>query len=252
MQWLQGIGSRIGYINDEVVTPTKVKPIFDHKAITREIEVPKSGQKGKLAFLYSTGEPCSTEAAFKDDAEQKGWRVMRAEVSFWQAMFCLTFWDEIFEGMGIPSQVQDIPHDLFRGEYFYLNRQQSIDARYEQVKSINLSDCINRQIKISEGAWTRLIYNGDQDMLAYAKSDIVQEFLQRIDPEIYSKIVYRIAQNPNENRSGMSDFIIWNDDELRMVEVKKVREQIRKSQINWLSWMMDENIPAEIVRVKGS
>jgi hypothetical protein len=177
---------------------------------------------------------------------------MRAEVSFWQAMFCLTFWDEIFEGKGSPSQGYDIPHDLFRGEDFYLNRQQAIDNRYEQVKSNNLPDFINQQIKRSEGAWTGLIYNGDQDMLAYAKSDIVQEFVRKIDPEIYAKIVYRIAQNPNENRSGLSDFIIWNDYELRMFEVKKVREQVRKSQINWLSWMTDENILAEIVRIKGT
>ena len=88
--------------------------------------------------------------------------------------------------------------------------------------------------------------------MAYAKSDVVQEFLQRIDSEIYAKIVYRIAQNPNENRSGVSDFVIWNDDEPKMVEVKKVREQVRESQINWFSWMADENIPVEIVRVKAT
>ena len=166
-------------------------------------------------------------------------------------MFCLTFWDEIFDGMGEPSKGQDIPHDLFRGEDFYLKRQQAIDSRYEQIKFINISEFINQQIKRSEGTWTRLIYNGDQDMMAYAKSGVVQDFLQRIDADTFAKIVYRIAQNPNENRSGVSDFIIWNDDELRMIEVKKVREQIRESQLNWLSWIVDENIPVEIVRVKA-
>ncbi len=251
LQWLQNIGAKIGYIDGVAIEPPEEKAAFDHKAITREIEASKSGQKGKLAFLNSKGEACSTESAFKDHAEQQGWHVMRAEVSFWQAMFCLAFWDEVFEGMGEPSQGQDIPHDLFRGEDFYLNRQQAIDGRYEQIRSINLSDFINQQIKRSEGTWTRLIYNGDQDMLAYAKSEIVQDFLQRIDSDTFAKIVYRIAQNPNENRSGVSDFIIWNDDELRMVEVKKVREQVRESQLNWLSWMIDENIPVEIVRVKA-
>ena len=251
LQWLQNIGTQIGYVDGVVIEPLEEKAAFDHKAITREIEVSKTGQKGKLAFLDSKGDACSTESAFKDHAEQQGWHVMRAEVSFWQAMFCLTFWDEVFEGMGEPSQAQDIPHDLFRGEDFYLNRQQAIDGRYEQIRSINLSNFINQQIKKSEGTWTRLIYNGDQDMLAYAKSKIVQDFIQRIDHEIFAKIVYRIAQNPNENRSGVSDFIIWNDDELKMVEVKKVREQVRESQLNWLSWMVDENIPVEIVRVKA-
>ena len=252
LQWLQGIGRHIGYIDNVSTVAEEKKEGFDHKAITREIEVPKSGQKGKLGFLNSKGEPCSTEDAFKDDAEQKGWRVMRAEVSFWQAMFCLSFWDEIFAGMGAPSQGQDIPHDLFQGENFYLNRKQAIDSRYEQIKHINLHEFINEQIKSAEGSWTRLIYNGDQDMVAYSKSAIVQEFINRISPETFAKIVYRIAQNPNENRSGVSDFVIWNDRKLTMIEVKKVREQVRESQKLWLSWMVEENIPVEIVRVKGT
>lgn len=251
LQRLQNIGVEIGYVDGVDIESPEEKVAFDHKTITREIEVSKSGQKGKMAFLNSKGDACSTEYAYKDHAEQQGWNVMRAEVSFWQAMFCLTFWDEVFKGMGDPSKWQDIPHDLFRGEDFYLNRQQAIDGRYEQIRSVNISDFINQQIKRSEGTWTRLIYNGDQDMLAYAKSEIVQDFLQRIDSDTFAKIVYRIAQNPTENRSGISDFIIWNDDELKMVEVKKVREQVRESQLNWLSWMIDENIPVEIVRVKA-
>ena len=250
LQWLQNIGAKIGYIDGVAIEPPEEKAAFDHKAITREIEVSKSGQKGKLAFLDSKGEACSTESAFKDHAEQQDWHVMRAEVSFWQAMFCLAFWDEVFEGMGSPSQGHDIPHDLFRGEDFYFNRQQAIDSRYEKIRSINLYVFINHHIKKSEGTWTRLIYNGDQDMLAYAKSKLVQDFLQKIDSDTFAKIVYRIAKNPNENRSGVSDFIIWNDDELRMIEVKKVREQVRESQLNWLSWLVDENIHVEIVRVK--
>jgi len=252
LQWLQSIGIRIGYIDDVILEPEEAKPSFDHKAITRQIEVPKSGQKGKLAFLNSKGEPCSTEAAFKDHAEQQGWQVMRAEVSFWQAMFCLSFWDEIFGGMGPPSKGRDIPHDLFRGEDFYLNRKEAIDNRYEQIKSSYLPDFINQQIKISDDAWTRLIFNGNEDMLAYARSNIVQDFVKKIDSSTFAKTVYRIAQNPSENRSGVSDYVIWNDEELRMVEVKKIREQIRESQMSWLSWMIGENIPAEIVRVKAT
>ena len=260
LRWLTDIGVYIGYIKDDNVIPQQIQSeasesggneeTLDLMAITREIEILKSGQKGKLAFLNSKGEPCSTESAYKDFMEQKRWYVMRAEVTFWQSMFCLTFWDEIFNGVGRPSEFQDIPHDLFNGEEFYKNRSRSIDYRYEQVKTANLFDFINRQIKKSEGTFTRLLYNGDLDMLSYAKSDIVQNFVQRIDPEIFAKIVYRIAQNPCDNRAGVSDFVIWNDFELKMVEIKKGREKLRESQLNWISWMIHEGIPTEIVRVK--
>ena len=176
---------------------------------------------------------------------------MRAEVSFWQSMFCLSFWDEVFEGMGSPSKDQDIPHDLFQSVNFYLNRQQAIDSRYEQLKKINLSEFINQQIKRAEGSWTRLIYDGNQDMLTYSKSVVVQEFFNRISPDTFAKIVYRIAQNPNENRSGVPDFVIWNDQELIIIEVKKLREQVRESQKLWLSWMVEEQIPVGIARIKA-
>ncbi|MDC9700630.1 MAG: hypothetical protein PSN37_00050 [Alphaproteobacteria bacterium] len=67
-------------------------------------------------------------------------------------------------------------------------------------------------------------------MLTYAKSDIVKDFVQRIDPGFYAKIVCRIAQPPNDNRSDVPDFVIWNDHELRMVKVKRFREQVRESE----------------------
>ncbi|NCB49878.1 MAG: hypothetical protein EOM53_04295 [Alphaproteobacteria bacterium] len=119
VQWLENIGAHIGYTDDVSVEQSEEKEVFDHKTITREIEISKSGQKGKLAFLDSKGEACSTESAFKDHAEQQGWHVMRAEVSFWQAMFCLTFWDEVFEGMGALHKGR-IFHMIFLGEKTFI------------------------------------------------------------------------------------------------------------------------------------
>lgn len=253
LKWIRDIGKDIAYTDNQPENEQKVAsiPKLNISKITRKIEVAKSGQKGKLAFLNSSQEPCSTEDAFQDHEQKNGWNVVRAEVSFWQSMFCLSFWDEIFDGMGQPTPGQDIPHDLFQGDSFYLKRQVDINSKYKSLRQENLCDFIKRQLSKTNGSWTRLLFNGDQDMISYLKSDTVQGFLKRIDSEIFSKIVYRIAQNPNENRSGVPDFIIWNDTELRMSEVKKVREKIRDSQEAWLAWMVSENIPVEIVRVKG-
>ena len=253
LSWLRGIGQRIGYIErgkSKQEAPQTLETL-NISTITKTIEVSKSGQQGKLAFLNSAGEACSTEDAFKDYMEYSGWEVMRAEVSFWQAMFCLSFWEEIFDGMGNPVQGQDIPHDLFQGEAFYLNRQEKIDLKFENLTQQDLQEFTNKQIQKAKGSWTRLVYNGDQDMISYFQTPIVQSFLDRISLEVFVKIVYRIARNPNENRSGVSDFVVWNDQELIMVEVKKVQEQVRESQKAWLSWMIQENIPIEIVHVKG-
>lgn len=252
LSWLHSIGEHIGYTERNMAKQTESLPIkkLDTSTITSTIEVPKSGQKGKLAFLNTAGEACSTEDAFKDYMEQSGWAVVRAEVTFWQAMFCLSFWEEIFDGMEQPSPGQDIPHDLFQGEVFYLNRQEKLNAKLRDIKQQNLQQFINKQISQTKGHWTRLLYNGDQDLIEYSQTPTVQEFLARVPPQFFLKIIFRIAQNPNENRAGTPDFIIWNQDTLKMVETKKVNEQIRASQESWLEWMAQENIPIEIVCVK--
>ncbi|MEZ5854479.1 MAG: hypothetical protein R3D67_06885 [Hyphomicrobiaceae bacterium] len=100
LDWLKTIGDRIGYGATEASQPPPPAE-FDLTSITCTIEVPKSGGKGELFFVNSSGHACSTEDAFKDYMEQRGWTVMRAEVSFWQAMFCLSFWEEIWHGCAV-------------------------------------------------------------------------------------------------------------------------------------------------------
>jgi|JI10StandDraft_1071094.scaffolds.fasta_scaffold02162_23 hypothetical protein len=256
LAWLSSINSRIEYRKFEsqsVLSSQKSEPtsadVIDN--ISTIIEVKKSGDKGKRAFLNSKGELCSTEEAYKDCMENKGFHVMRAEVSFWQAMFCFSFWEEIFQGMDAPELGSDIPEDMFQGSHFYTNRKNGIDRKFEYIKNHDLKEFINKQKSKYRMHWTRLVYNGDQDMASYFDTKIVQIFLDRIDADIFSRIIYRISQNPNENRSGVSDFVVWNDEILKMVEVKTVREKIRDSQVSWIQWMDSEGIPIEIVRIKG-
>ena len=254
LDWLRNIGMHISYIgrdNAEQLNPERPGVVLNLSQITRTIEAFKSGQKGKLAFLNSSGDACSTEDTFKDYMERLGWNVMRAEVSFWQAMFCLSFWEEIFDGMGNPVRGQDMPIDIFHGAEFYLSRQVSIDRKFEKLLQYDLQAYINSQIQKSKGSWTRLVNESYHSSIEYFETPIVQSFLATVSPEVFAKIVYRIAQNPNENRSGVPDFVIWNGQEFKMTEVKKVREQVRESQKVWIAWMLSESIPIDIVRVKG-
>ena len=64
-------------------------------------------------------------------------------------------------------------------------------------------------------------------------------------------IVYRIAQNPNQNRAGVADFVVWNEDEIKFVETKRVREAVRESQKAWIAWMHENGVPNEIVQLKA-
>jgi Holliday junction resolvase-like predicted endonuclease len=219
--------------------------------ITQTIEVQKTGEKGKTYFYCSNGKKCSTEDVVKDYYQNKGYKVMRGEVDFWFAMFALAFFDEIF-GVNM-REYGDIPSDMFSND-FYNNRKKTIDEKYKYLKSADLSEFINIQIEKHGDFKTRLFYNIPDEhysMITYFKKPIVQEFLKRINQKTFAKITYRIAQNPNKNRAGIADFIIWNDKELVFVEVKREKETLRPGQIPWAQFMLKNKIPVVIMRVKG-
>lgn len=233
-------------VNAKQILPDNIQKI------TTTISTPLSGEKGKLYFICSSGQKCTTEDAVRDYYQHKGYKVMRGEVTFWQGMFALVFYDEIFAINRNPCS--DIPYDMF-SQNFYENRKESIDKKYNYLKSANLYEFINKQLKEHEKPYTRLLDDAPIDKSAncieFFKTPIVQEFLTKIKPETFAKIVYRIAQNPSENRTGTPDFVIWNNKEMIFVEVKREKETLRNGQIIWLKCLIKNNIPCSITRVKG-
>lgn len=217
--------------------------------ITKIIEIPKSGQKGKLAFLNKKGQPTTTEYACKEYFEHQGYKVMRAEVNFWQALFGIAFFEEIYSKNW--DKISDIPFDLYTGSHFYNVRKELIDNKYLKIKSCNLCEFINSQINDFSFYNSRLLYNRTEIDIQYCKTPIVQEFLSTINPCTFADIIYNIAQNVSENRAGLPDYIMWKDNAIMFVEVKRLKEKIRDSQINWMTFLNNNNIPVSIVRVKG-
>lgn len=218
------------------------------------IQVARSGQKGKLAFLDSAGEPCSTEEAAEDYFRQSGFKTLRGEVQFWQAMFGLAFWEEIFSGTGAPDGVNDIPTDLFAGERFYASRRAAIDTKAGAIARSNLQEFMLGQLRRHGNSWTRIVFDGGRGDFSYRdvlQSAGVSEFLTTISPAVFAKIVHRIASNPNENRAGLPDYMIWKEGITTFIEVKGIREKIRKTQMQWLRWLQAEGISVKLVRVRG-
>lgn len=221
---------------------------------TEVIEVGKSGQSGKLAFLTVLGKPCSTEDAAADYFRAHGWRTLRAEVRFWQAMFGLVFWEEIFAGSGAPNAMNDIPLDLFAGASFYEARRRAIDVKAATIAGADLRRLVADQIRRHRATWTRIVYDaphGDFSYLRVLESADTSDFLATIPPATFAKIVHRIATNPSEHRAGVADYVMWKGGAVMFVEVKGIREKLRDSQSAWIAWMLAEKIAVKVVRVKG-
>ena len=182
-----------------------------------------------------------------------GFKTLRGEVRFWQAMFGLCFWEEIFTDTGQPDTLNDIPLDLFSGTPFYQARRAAIDGKAAAVANSDLRRFVGEQLRRHGLTWTRIVFDGPRGDFSYRQvldSPNVSEFLSVIQPGVFAKIVHRIAMNPNENRAGLPDYVAWREQVL-FIEVKGIRERIRDTQAVWLSWMHAGGIPVKVLRIKG-
>lgn len=75
------------------------------------LEFPKLNDNGKIVFLDNEGNKYSTEEIVQNHFKRLGYKIVRGEVRFWQAMYGLAFWDEIFQGVDIEFTLNDIPLD---------------------------------------------------------------------------------------------------------------------------------------------
>lgn len=226
------------------------KNIINH---TKTIYAQRTGEVGKTYFYCKSGNKCSTEKVVREYYKDKGYSVMRAEYVFWQGMFTLTFYDEIFSVY--KYDYNDIPTDMFR-KYFYENRKAGIESKYKLIQKTDLKKFINSQITKNEPFNTRLLYpdevEGYSNPVEYFKSPIVQEFLGRIDNKTFAEIVYKIAKYPGGNFRGTPDYIVWNKKELIFVEVKREKEKLSEDQIAWAEFLINNKIPYVVMRVCGN
>lgn len=219
---------------------------------TITINAVATGEKGKSFFYCDGMRKCSTEDFVKEYYRKLGYNVMRGEVSVWQGLYALAFFDEIYYKHNFDFD-GDLPRHFFENDYLYFSRKKMFDDKYNYLLNANISEFINRQLDKYAATSSRLLHDAKIenyiDCTDYFYSDVVQEFLKRIDSKIFAQVVYKIAQNPNQNRAGIPDYVVWNDNELIYIEVKRKNEKLREKQIEWAEFLIKNNIPYKVVRV---
>lgn len=218
---------------------------------TQTIYASKTGEVGKTYFYCQNGNKCSTEQIVREYYKNNGYSVMRAEYSFWQGMFILTFLDELYPEKCYKSYGKT---GVFYDMDFYKNQENNLMKKCDYIKNANLKEFINSQIKKHEaGAYIRDLdeweLEGYKNPTEYFKSPIVQDFLARVDNKTFSKVVNRILQDRKNNTVGTPDYIVWNNKELIFVEVKRKNEKLKEEQIEWGEFLIQNKIPYNIIRV---
>lgn len=213
------------------------------------ITTSKTGELGKNYFYCTSGNKCSTEQVVREYYANAGYKVMRAEYSFWQGMFVLVFLDEYY------------PHTLNRKDYWFQDYrlkdvpEEELKTKCKLIKKVNLQDFLNGQIvKHESGSYIRWLdeweFEEYPNALEYFKSPLVQEFLARVNRKTFYKVITNILNSEGQNPLGTPDYIVWNDKEMIFIEVKRKNEKLSPEQIQWGEFLIKNKILYKVVRVE--
>lgn len=216
---------------------------------TITVEARKTGELGKNYFYCQSGSKCSTEQIVKEYYKNSGYIIMRAEYSFWKGMFVLTFLDEFY-----PHTLKSKSENTFFDMPLSNVSEEDINLKCKYMRKTNLQNFINNQIgKHEQGSYIRWLdeweIEGYKNPVEYFKSPVVQEFLARIDNKTFYKIIGQILKNNGHNPLGTPDYIIWNNNEIIFVEVKRKNEKLSEEQIEWGEFLVKNKIPYKVIRV---
>ena len=155
---------------------------------------------------------------------------------------------------GVQTCALPISTEVFYDMEFYKNQEKNLIKKGNYIQNADLKEFINSQIKKHEAsAYIRDLdeweIEGYKNPTEYFKSQIVQNFLARIDNKTFYKIVNRILQDRKNNTVGTPDYIVWNKNELIFVEVKRKNEKLSEEQIGWGEFLIQDKIPYRVVRV---
>lgn len=226
----------------------------------RNIEIQRLGSenKGKVKYLIGGSEYFAEEAAILN-YESLGYKAIWTEDIFWWELMTLLFWDVIFakvrgavsvisDGVQVEIDVGDerfeqlfaqtiqmngMPVDFFTSE-FYSRRQNLIKNKIQEILHGDIEQKLNESYKNNYGKKCRPI-----DAWNKYKFDELLIPIKRIDKEIIVKILERLISNFNDNRTGLPDLIVYNDNEFFFSEVKSEKDRISEKQSDWHSFLSE-------------
>ena len=170
-----------------------------------------------------------------------GARTFKSENGMWTVFWTYLFWDVIFKrlpevydkrlGPDFPSEMQDVPYDLFLMSGFYERRKELFKKRREELTSLGLKKPLEEQVIRSIGKRTRLLeafHSFDPKDLDFA--------LTVLPTEASLRIFDRLSEDYSANRSGLPDLFVHTD-RVMLVEVKGPSDSMRQNQIDWLRYL---------------
>jgi DNA polymerase III subunit epsilon len=210
-----------------------------------------SKKRGDCMDLLLTAETITIDDIHRNSPERgaasyfrrSGWRAYSTENDFWQSVFGLLFWTELFAtGEALHSEFDQVPHCL-KDNTFSTKFKEAID---DKLSAIRCGKGLLRILQTVSTAWGKP--NG---IFNWYTVDIeaLREFFTCGNPNSIAEMIALMCKDYYQVRDGFPDLMLVKDESLQFVEIKAEGDLVRRNQLTRLRQLGEAGFKADIVRI---
>lgn len=213
--------------------------------------------KGKRTSLLTdrlrAGKTIGIDESFRNTPERgavdyyrrQGFEAVQSENGLWRALFGMLFWDEIYcdQNAAIHNAFERLPESLKSGG-FYDAFQDRIERKLEALADPSAT--------IQKLLGTLSAHYGTPNGIFLwrpAVGDWLDPFVKLAPPAAAAKVLRAMCKSYVTRKDGFPDLMLWNDAQLRFVEIKTAGDQIRRNQLMQLDLLTKSGFEVEVNRV---
>ncbi|MEP5568265.1 MAG: VRR-NUC domain-containing protein [Halioglobus sp.] len=241
---LCGVIENAPWCEDERDAALRIAPRLKRKL--HGTKVPRPRHSFAESELHLPQSDLCVELKVAEALSDESRTVHYVENQLMNALFGLFFWEQIFSPVSgaFNNRFQSAPADMY-DRSFYFSRQEQIDARLNEAKTLDLAEELQRcwhQYRGYQCRWINWKYL-DKALVAAAGTVIPKQHLMAI--------WQRMLFDPGENRRGFPDLLALGTEpgDYQMIEVKGPGDTLQDSQKRWLNFFQREGIPASVLWV---
>lgn len=217
----------------------------------KNIDVSQVSTSKKAKFEYNSKELFVEEVAMEYYKKQ-GYSAIWSENSYWSMIYALLFWDIIFMPTDtcvqvpmnhndfkfrydflIYSEMIDMPKDFFKPS-FYPQRKDAIENRIKELLNNDISLLIRESYYENYGKRCRPIEDWDK----YSIDELTIP-IKSLKNEQLILIMDRLLHDFAYCRSGLTDVIVFNEEEFIFVEAKSKKDTLSDNQVEWHEYLLN-------------
>lgn len=185
------------------------------------------------------------ERGAADYYRRQGFEAVQSENGLWRALFGMLFWNEIYcdKNAAIHNAFERLPENLRSGG-FYDAFQERIEKKLESLNDPsttiqNLLSTLSAHYGTPNGIflWRPTV------------GEWLDPFVKLAPPAATAGVLRAMCKSYVSRKDGFPDLMLWNDEQLRFVEIKTAGDQIRRNQLMQLDLLAKSGFDVEVNRV---